>query len=85
MNPSSVTNSFEIPLRYLAVGEKNALIRPSVGGGDSASEEGDYVTKFVEIHDARNRSASLDQEGFMLSHQETEVADFYSNDEIKSI
>ena len=85
MNPSSVTDSFEIPLRYLAVSEKSALIRPSVGGGDSASEEGDYVTKLVEIHDARDRPTSLDQEGFMLCHQETEVADFYSNDEIKSI
>jgi hypothetical protein len=85
MNPSSVTDSFEISLRYLAAAEKNAVIRPSVGGGDSASEEGDYVTRFVGIHDARNRPTSLDQEGFMLSHQETEVANFYSDDEIKSI
>ena len=85
MNPSFPTNAFEIPLRYLAAAEKSAVIRPSVGGGDSASEEGDYVTKFVEVQDARNRPTSLDQEGFMLSQQETEVADFYSDDEIKSI
>ena len=85
MNPSFPTDGFDIPLRYLAVGEKRAVIRPSVGGGDRALEEGDYETKRVKMHDTRNRSASLDQEGFMLSHQETEVTDFFSDNEIKSI
>ena len=85
MNPSFPTDGFDIPLRYLAAAEQSALIRPSVGGGDSASEEGSYVTKCVKMHDARNRPTSLDLEGFMLTRQETEVADFYSDDEIKSI
>jgi len=85
MNPSSLTNAFEIPLRYLADGEQSAAIRPSVGGGDSASEEGDYVTQFVTMHDARNRLTSLEREGFMLSRQETEVTDFFSDNEITAI
>jgi len=85
MNPSSLTNAFEIPLRYLADGEQSAAIRPSVGGGDSASEEGDYVTQFVTMHDARNRLTSLEREGFMLSRQETEVTDFFSDNQITAI
>jgi hypothetical protein len=85
MNPSFPTDGFEILLRYLAATEKSAVIRPSVGGGDNASEEGSYVTKCVKMHNARDLRTSLDREGFMLCHQETEVADFYSDNEIKSI
>ena len=85
MSQSATTDSFEIPLRYLADGEQSALIRPSVGGGDSASEEGNYVTRSVRMHDARERPISLDREGFMLCTHATKVADFYSDDEIRSI
>jgi len=85
MNPSFPTDGFDIPLRYLAAIEKRAVIRPSVGGGDRALEEGDYETKRVKMHDTRNRPTSLEREGFMLSRQETEVTDFFSDNEITSI
>ena len=85
MNRSFPTDGFDIPLRYLADGEQSAVIRPSIGGGDSASEEGNYVTKYVKMHDTRNRPTSLEWEGFMLSRQETEVTDFFSDNEITSI
>jgi len=85
MSQSAATDSFEIPLRYLAHREQGALIRPSVGGGDSASEEGNYVTRSVRMHNARVKPTSLDREGFMLSAHTTQVVDFHSDDEIKSI
>jgi len=78
-------DALEIPLRYLSAGEKSAVTHPSVGGGDRALEEGDYETKCVKMHDARNRPTSIDLEGFMLTRQKTDVSDFYSDDEITSI
>ncbi|MDP6399423.1 MAG: CmcJ/NvfI family oxidoreductase [Arenicellales bacterium] len=85
MSQSAATDAFEILLRYLADGEESAVIRPSIGGGDSASEEGNYVMRSVRMDNARGKPTSLDREGFMLSTHATKVADFYSDDEIKSI
>ena len=85
MNLSSPTIAFEIAVRYLAVGEKSAVIRPSVGGGDSASEEGAYETRSVKMQNARSMEPSLDREGFLLANQQTQVTDFFSDTEITSI
>jgi len=72
-------------VRYLAAGEESAVIRPSVGGGDSASEEGAYETRSVKMQSARSMEPSLDQEGFLLANQQTQVTDFFSDTEITSI
>ena len=85
MNLSSPTIDFEIAVRYLAVGEKSAVIRPSVGGGDSASEKGAYETRSVKMQNARSMETSLDREGFLLANQQTRVTDFFSDTEITSI
>ena len=85
MNLSSPTIAFEIAVRYLAVGEKTAVIRPSVGGGDSPSEEGVYETRSVKMRSARSMETSLDREGFFLVNQQTQVTDFFSDTEITSI
>ena len=77
MNLSSPTIAFEIAVRYLAVGEKTAVIRPSVGGGDSPSEEGAYETRSVTMQNARSMETSLDREGFFLVNQQTQVTDFF--------
>ena len=85
MNSSSVTGDLTVSLRYLAVGEKSAVVRPSIGGGDSASEEGVYETRSVKMRSARRLETSLDREGFFLANQQTQVTDFFSETEIVSI
>ena len=85
MNSSSFTGDLTVSLRYLAVGENSAVVRPSIGGGDSASEEGAYETRSVKMRNARSMEPSLDREGFLLANQQTRVTDFFSETEIASI
>ena len=85
MNSSSFTGDLIVSLRYLAVGEKSAVVRPSIGGGDSASEEGAYETRSIKIQNARRMENSLDREGFLLVNQQTQATDFFSDTEIASI
>ncbi|MGB1715154.1 MAG: hypothetical protein ACPHIX_07650, partial [Arenicellales bacterium] len=84
MNSSSLTGELTVSLRYLAAGEKSAVVRPSIGGGDSASEEGAYEKRSVKMRSARSMEPSLDREGFLLANQQTQVADFFSETEIAS-
>jgi len=85
MNSSSLTGDLTVSLRYLAAGEKSAVVHPSIGGGDSASEEGAYETRSVKMRSARSMEPSLDREGFLLANQQTRVTDFFSETELASI
>ena len=64
MNSSSSNGDLTLSLRYLAVGENSAVVRPSIGGGDSASEGGVYETSSVTMRSVRSMETSLDREGF---------------------
>lgn len=60
---------------------------PSVAGGEKSEHIGEYETKNVTVRDARPLAAdlSLDREGFALVLLETEVTDFYDNDQIENV
>ena len=76
---------FEIALKYLDENERAAVVRPSVGGGDAASEEGNFVMRTVSMHNGRDFKSSLEQQGFELRQQATEVENFYDDAAIADI
>jgi len=55
MNRSQPNSPYEISVKYLADGEQDAVLRPSTGGGDSGSEEGNYVMQPVLMRNERNK------------------------------
>ena len=85
MNRTNSSAPFDISLRYLADGETSAIVRPSTGGGDAASEEGNYVMQPVLMRSARAKGTSLDREGFELKTQSSKVANFYDDNAIAAI
>ena len=58
---------------------------PSKGGGDETRHLGNYQTHKVKIGDARAllSQTDLDREGFCLTPHESQVSDFYDDQEIK--
>lgn len=56
---------------------------PSVAGGPAPTSIGDRERRTVSIADGRGRAEGfdLDREGFALVHHETEVSDFYDDQE----
>jgi len=81
-------NSFvEAPLKYLASAAETPVYVASRGGGDSSLHEGNYVMRPVRIRNARLAVGgfSLDREGFLLTHHESAVADFYDDGAIARV
>ncbi|MBK17723.1 MAG: methyltransferase [Rhodospirillaceae bacterium] len=60
---------------------------PSTPGGGESQHIGEYEDKTVIVRDARPLAAelSVDREGFALVPLETQVTDFYDNDQIENI
>ena len=84
MNIAKPTEPFEIQLRYLVQGETSAILHPSSGGGDAATDQGNFVIQPVLIQNARGENTSLDREGFELRTQSSNVENFYDEDAIAS-
>lgn len=84
---ATASAAIEAPVTYLADDEDLAVYIASVGGGDVAPHEGNYLTKTVTIHDGRARGEgfSLDREGFELVAQTSAVRDFYDDDAIARV
>lgn len=80
-------DSIEASLTYLADGENAAVYVASVGGGEVAPHEGNYLRKSVTIRNARARREpfALDREGFELVPSTTRVTDFYDDEQIARI
>ncbi|MEM7206976.1 MAG: CmcJ/NvfI family oxidoreductase [Pseudomonadota bacterium] len=78
-------SEFKVELKYLAAGENNAQIRPSVAGGEQASEQGEFSMHLVEMHSARGLETSLDREGFVVAEHQTRVTDFYDDQQIADV
>lgn len=70
---------YKTALKYLDEDEREAVVRPSTGGSDAASEEGRFVLRDVPIYNARSLTTSLDKEGFELGEHVTMVGDFYDD------
>lgn len=79
--------SVEAALSYLARPEATAVYVASVGGGEVAPHEGEYVEQRVTLYNARLRAGefSLDREGFTLVQQHSAVSDFYDDEQIAHI
>ena len=79
--------AIEAPLTYLADDENLAVYIASVGGGEVAPHEGNYLSKVVTIRNGRARAEPfhLDREGFELVPQTTRVTDFYDDDQIAGV
>jgi len=74
-------------LKFLANLDGPLVYIPSKGGGDQTEHVGNFEAREVLVLDGRQdkQESSLDVEGFKLVRQETEVDDFYSDVQIKSI
>jgi hypothetical protein len=75
---------YKTTLKFLDENEREAIVRPSTGGGDAASEEGCFVLRDVPIYDARPIPTSLDKEGFELREHVSKVEDFYDDAAIET-
>ena len=66
-------------LKFLANVDGPLVYIPSKGGGDETDHVGNFKMQEVSIHDGRHdkQSSSLDDEGFRLVTQKTEIEDFY--------
>ncbi|MEM7293545.1 MAG: CmcJ/NvfI family oxidoreductase [Pseudomonadota bacterium] len=69
-------------LNFLHPEERCAVVRPSTGGCDDASEVGQFESIAVQISDARGRNTSLDREGFGLRNHSTSIGDWWDDDAI---
>lgn len=74
-------------LKFLADKDSPLLYLPSKGGGDQTGHLGNFATRTVEIHNAREElpSTSLDREGFMLTRHNSAVQDFYDDSQLDGI
>jgi len=76
----------EAPVNYLAdLSIKPVTYNPPPGTG-VPRREGNYRDFTVCIHDARPiaRDLSLDRQAFILTHHDTEVRDFYDEEEVRT-
>ena len=76
----------EAPVNYLAdLSVKPVTYNPPPGTG-LARREGNYRDFKVRIHDARPiaRDLSLDRQAFILTHHDTEMRDFYDQEEVRA-
>jgi len=73
-------------LKFLANLDEPLVYIPSKGGGDETDHVGNFTMREVSVHNGRDEKpvSSLDVEGFQLVQQQTEVSDFYDDDEINS-
>lgn len=80
------TNLITARLKFLANLDEPLVYVPSKGGGDITDHIGNFVIREVEVHDARRDlpATDLDAEGFQLVNQDTEVDDFYDDEQIAS-
>ncbi|MDZ7784350.1 MAG: CmcJ/NvfI family oxidoreductase [Halioglobus sp.] len=74
-------------MKFLADKDSPLLYVPSKGGGDQTEHLGNFATRTVEIHNAREElpSTSLDREGFMLTRHNSAVQDFYDDSQLDGI
>ena len=86
MKPA-LDNSVEASLLYLASRDTLATYMASEAGGDIPEHKGEYTRQTVQIQNARPIKDDLDlnQEGFRLLDQITNVTDFYDDDQITKI
>lgn len=76
----------EAPVNYLAdLSVKPVTYNPPPGTG-LPRREGNYRNFTVRIHDARPlvRTLSLDRHAFILTRHDTEVRDFYDDEDVRS-
>jgi hypothetical protein len=76
----------EAPVNYLAdLSIKPVTYNPPAGTG-VPRRVGNYRDFKVRIHDARPiaKDFSLDRQAFILTHHDTEVRDFYDEEEIRT-
>ena len=76
----------DAPVNYLAdLSIKPVTYNPPHGTG-LPRRDGNYRDFTVRIHDARPiaRDLSLDRQAFILTHHDTEVRDFYDEDEVRT-
>jgi len=76
----------EAPVNYLAdLSVKPVTYNPPPGTG-LARRDGNYRDFKVRIHDARPiaRDLSLDRQAFILTHHDTEMRDFYDQEEVRA-
>ena len=79
--------SVQAALNYLARPEAAAVYIASVGGGEVAPHEGEYIAQTVTLRNARLHPGefSLDREGFRLVPHASAVSDFYDDAQIARI
>ncbi|MCG8425610.1 MAG: methyltransferase [Proteobacteria bacterium] len=77
----------EAPLKYLVDAKSVPVYIPSVGGGDTSVQEGNYLWQPMAIRNGRAQAEdfSLDREGFILTAHPSAVGDFYDNGEIAAV
>ncbi len=73
-------------LQYLAKGDDgNAVYHASQAGGDTASHDGQYDMREVNIHNGRGRHFDLDTAGFMLVPHISAMTDFHDDTALAAI
>jgi len=81
-----MTKSIETTVRYLKNDHELAVYKASVAGGDLIPHTGNYSDHTVTVNNGRNLTIQLDldQEGFRLVNQPTQVTDFYQDAQLDS-
>ena len=73
-------------LQYLAKGDDgDAVYHASQAGGDTASHDGQYDMREVDIHNGRGRHFDLDTAGFMLLPHVSAMTDFHDDTALAAI
>ena len=73
-------------LQYLAKGDDgDAVYHASQAGGDTASHDGQYDMREVDIHNGRVRHFDLDTAGFMLVPHVSAMTDFHDDTALAAI
>ncbi len=82
----STPQTLRAELKFLADLNAPLVYLPSKGGGDQTEHVGNYRTREMEIHDAREHlpAPDLDAQGFMLLTQRSAVSDFYDDEAVRS-
>jgi len=79
-----MTSSIQTSVRYLKNDHELAVYKASIAGGDLVPHTGNYMDHTVSVCNGRElaNQLDLDQEGFRLVDQPTQVSDFYQNDQL---
>jgi len=87
MTHTEFTEDIVADFQYLANDDNLAVYIASVGGGEVAPHEGNYISREMQVINGRNMldAFDLDRQGFRLESHQSQVTDFYDDEQIAQI